>query len=133
MAADDDPLNVYLVENSSIMAPFLSGLLDADPGVRVVGQAGDAPTAIRDIERLHPDVAIVDVALDLGSGFDVVKHFRNGGVGAPIWVILSNLASAPYREAARRLGVGLYLDKSTDIRAMLRLVHRLAMNKRSRR
>lgn len=133
MAEADSPLTVYLVENSTIMVPFLTGLLNADPDVRIVGHASEAPAAIRDIEALRPDVVIVDVALDVGSGFDILKHLHAREASAPLRVVLSNLASGPYRTAARRLGVTMFLDKSTDIRAMVRLMHQLAADKKSRR
>jgi DNA-binding NarL/FixJ family response regulator len=128
--AEHDPLHVYLVENSAIMVPFLIGLLDAEPGLRIVGHAGDASTAIREIDQLRPDVVVVDISLDDSSGFDVLKHFHARGAGAPLRIILSNLASLPYRQAARKLGVTLFFDKSTDIRAMLRLMHQLAEKKK---
>lgn len=133
MAEADGPLTIYLVENSPIMVPFLSGLLNVEPDIRIVGHAGEAPAAIQDIERLRPDVVIVDVALDVGSGFDVLKHCSAGDGVSPVRVILSNLTSRPYRTAARKLGVRVFLDKSTDIRAMVRFMRQLAVDKKSRR
>ena len=124
-------LGVYLVEDSEIMSALLRELLEGN-GATIVGRADSAETAIRDIALVKPDVVIIDVALASGNGFDVLKSLRDHPPAKqPLRVMLTNYAIASYRAAAKRLGADYYLDKSSQIPELLRLLrslHRSAKN-----
>jgi DNA-binding NarL/FixJ family response regulator len=107
-------MRVFLVEDSRILAPQLIEMIEAIPGVAVVGHAVDARTAIEAIARLRVQVAIVDISLRAGNGFDVVKSFVRLE-HPPVSIFLTNYVSAPVRAAAARLGVDHFFDKARDI------------------
>jgi DNA-binding NarL/FixJ family response regulator len=118
-------LGVYLVEDSEIMSTLLRELLEGN-GASIVGQADSAPTAIRDIAIVKPDVVVIDVALNRGNGFDVLKSLRDHPpTKRPLRIVLTNYTLATYRKAAKRLGADYFLDKSTQIPELLRLVRLL--------
>jgi DNA-binding NarL/FixJ family response regulator len=119
-------LSVYIVEDSPILLPLLKGLLDADPAIQVVGHADTAAAAIAAIRKLTPELVVVDLVLREGNGFEVLEAARASADGGPIAVVLTNHTTPAYREAAARLGVEHFFDKSTDISAMCRLVKELA-------
>jgi DNA-binding NarL/FixJ family response regulator len=113
---------IYLVEDSAILLRLLRELLQS-VGAEVIGQADSAPIAMREIRRLRPDVAIVDITLQRGNGFDVLRALaeeKNGD--RPVCIVLTNHSSAPYRNAAKRLGAEYFFDKSTEIIKMLKIV-----------
>jgi DNA-binding NarL/FixJ family response regulator len=119
-------LRLYVVEDSAILLRRLLELLDG-VGVDVVGHADRAAIAIRDIAAAAPDVVIVDIALRLGNGFDVLRSVApRDGERSPTVMVLSNYTSRPYRAAAQRLGVEYYFDKSTEIFAMLQVLSSMA-------
>ena len=119
-------LKVYLVEDSPILATGLLELLHRKPEVRVVGQSNRAATAISEISALKPDLVISDIALQSGSGFDVLKAFWARNVTQrPVFFMFSNFCTAPYREAARRFGADRFFDKSADLFEMLGAVCRM--------
>lgn len=121
------PLRVYLVENSPILRQLLHELLSA-AGAHVVGQSGSAQAAISEIKALRPQLVIVDIALESGTGFDVLKALAdNPDRRRPVCMVLSNHSSAPYRTAARRLGVQYFFDKSSEIVAMLKVITSMAL------
>ena len=110
------PLRIYLVEDSPIMARLLRDLLQADQlSFQVVGQSTTASIGIEEIRSLVPDVAIVDIALENGNGFDVLRALGEDGDSRPVVVMLSNFATQRYREEAKRLGADYFFDKSTQI------------------
>jgi DNA-binding NarL/FixJ family response regulator len=119
-------LRVYLVENSAILLNLLTEMLQHMRGVSIVGHAASATTAISEISALVPDVVIVDIALQSGNGFDVLKTLGPGGK-RPVRIVLSNYASAPYRDLAKRLGVDYFFDKGSEIHQMFKLIGSMVM------
>jgi DNA-binding NarL/FixJ family response regulator len=126
-------LRVYLVEDSTIMVGLLRDLLAIDPGIELVGGSTTARAAIRDIAALAPDVAIVDIALQDSSGFDVLKALaRNPSDPQPVRIVLSNFATDRYRAEAARLGADHFFDKNGEILDLLRALTAIAERDGSR-
>jgi DNA-binding NarL/FixJ family response regulator len=106
-------MEIFLVEDSSAIRERLHAMLSQVPGAHVGGHATQAHAAIRDILAQKPDVVVLDLKLDQGSGFDVLKevHEREPGID---FYMLSNFASEPYRRYALRLGAIEFFDKSSE-------------------
>lgn len=104
---------VYLVEDSVLVRERLMEMLDAVPGARVVGMATRADQAITDILAARPDIVVLDVRLEQGSGFDVLRALRGQAPGVDVYM-LSSFASDPYRHLARQLGARDFFDKAVD-------------------
>ena len=67
-------LRVLVVDDSALMRKLLCGLLAADPGIEVVGAAGD-PFEARDlIKQLHPDVLTLDVEMPRMDGLTFLRN-----------------------------------------------------------
>ena len=111
------PLEVYLVEDALGVRERLKSLLESIEGVHVVGLAERADTAIDEILALRPDVAILDIALAHGTGFDVLRALRERAPAIDSY-ILSNFSSAAYRERAAELGACDLFDKSFEFEAV---------------
>jgi DNA-binding NarL/FixJ family response regulator/GAF domain-containing protein len=71
-----DPIRVFLVDDHEIVRRGVGDLLDAEPDIEVVGEAGTAAQARSRIPVTHPDVALLDVRLPDGSGIDVCRELR---------------------------------------------------------
>jgi len=54
----------------------LRALLNEQPDVRVVGEAADGPEATQIVERLKPDVLVVDMMMGVMSGIEVTRSVR---------------------------------------------------------
>jgi len=61
------PIRVVLAEDESILRDALSAYLATDAGVELVATATDADGAVDLVERLRPDVAIIDVRMPGGG------------------------------------------------------------------
>jgi len=107
------------------MSALLCELLEGN-GATIVGHADTAQTAIHDIALVKPDVVVIDVALSRGNGFDVLKSLRDHPPAKlPVRVVLTNYTLATYRNAAKRLGADYFLDKSSQIPELLRVIRSL--------
>jgi len=117
--------SVFLVEDSASIRERLVRLLESVPGAQVIGQAADADEAIAAILAARPDVVLLDLQLDTGSGFDVLRAVHSLEPSIAFYM-LSNFASEPYRRHAERLGARGFFDKSTDFDRLRDLVARRA-------
>lgn len=129
----EKPLRVYLAEDSRIMTGLLRDLLSNEAGVEIAGHAVDARVAAEEITASSPDVAIVDVALENSSGFDVLKAIQAmPGAQRPVVIVLTNFALPRYRTEARRLGADYFFDKNGEIVALLKAIGAIAASRQRR-
>ncbi|HJY79235.1 MAG TPA: response regulator transcription factor [Burkholderiales bacterium] len=112
---------VFLVEDSASIRERLVRLFDGVPGAHVIGEAGEAGEAITAILAARPDVVVLDLQLEEGSGFDVLRAVRRLEPGIAFYM-LSNFASEPYRRQAERLGARGFFDKTTDFERLRELI-----------
>jgi len=114
-------VTVFLVEDSPLLRERLTAILASIPGAENVGQAASADEAIAAIERVRPDVVVLDLQLEKGSGFEVLAALRRSAPQTRSYV-LTNFANDAYRRKAERLGACGFFDKSTEferLRAVL--------------
>jgi DNA-binding NarL/FixJ family response regulator len=81
------PLRCLIVDDNASFRDEVRGFLQ-EQGLDVVGTAGSADEAVRRIEELRPDVALIDIDLGGESGFDLVRRLGNGASRAVPGVIL---------------------------------------------
>lgn len=88
------PWRVLIVDDHPIVRTGLAALVDAEPDLQVCGQAADVEEALRALDTLSPDVALVDLSLRESNGLEFVREATRRGVRAivvsmqdkPIWV-----------------------------------------------
>jgi two-component system, NarL family, response regulator DevR len=70
-------IGVFLLDDHEIVRKGVRDLLEAEPDIKVVGEAGTAESALARIPALHPDVAVLDVRLPDGDGVSVCREIRS--------------------------------------------------------
>ncbi|QES47041.1 DNA-binding response regulator [Streptomyces venezuelae] len=76
-ASPEVPIKVFLLDDHEVVRRGLRDLLDAEPGITVVGEAGSAEQALARGPALRPDVAVLDVRLPDGDGITVCRELRS--------------------------------------------------------
>ena len=71
------PIGVFVLDDQEIVRRGVRGLLEAEPDLRVIGEAGTASAALARIPALRPDVAVLDVRLPDGDGISVCREIRS--------------------------------------------------------
>lgn len=66
-------VKVFLVDDHEVVRRGLVGLLDVDPELDIVGEAGSVAEAMAQIPTLQPDVAVLDVSLPDGNGIELCR------------------------------------------------------------
>ena len=76
-AGERRPIGVFLLDDHEIVRRGVRELLEAEPDITVVGEAGTAASALARIPALRPDVAVLDVRLPDGDGVTVCRDIRS--------------------------------------------------------
>jgi DNA-binding NarL/FixJ family response regulator len=70
-------IKVFLLDDHEIVRRGVRDMLEAEPDIIVVGEAGTAESALARIPALRPDVAVLDVRLPDGDGVSVCREIRS--------------------------------------------------------
>lgn len=106
------PLKVFHADDSPLIRERVAGLLDSSV-MAVVGHAETPQYAIEGILAMHPDVVVLDVQLDGGSGLQVLRAVRR--IAPDIaFVVFSNHSDPAYRKRYLDEGAQAFLDKSNQ-------------------
>ena len=111
--AGGDEVRLVIVDDHALVREGTSRLLDQEPGLSVVGTAGSAEEAIDLLERLQPDVALVDVSLPGQSGLELAR-WASASAPAVRVVILSAYDDIAFVDEALNTGVAGYLLKTAS-------------------
>lgn len=71
------PIRVFLLDDHEIVRRGVADLLNSEPDIEVVSEAGTASEAIRIVASTQPDVAVLDVRLEEGNGIEVCREIRS--------------------------------------------------------
>jgi DNA-binding NarL/FixJ family response regulator len=113
-------MRVLLVEDHPLVCEQVRRTIQAIPGADVVRVARTASDAT-DWLRAHPDgwdLAVVDLFLAQGHGFEVLRRCRERGPHQRA-VVLSNYTRDPVRQCARDAGADAVFDKSFELDALV--------------
>ena len=76
-----EPIGVFVLEDQEIVRRGIRVLLEAEPDIQVIGEAGTASAALAQIPVLRPAVAVLDVRLPDGDGVSVCREVRSRAPG----------------------------------------------------
>jgi len=116
-----DPIRCVVVDDNAQFIASVVNLLERE-GITIVGSATNCADAVRIVDELSPDVALVDVDLGMESGFDVAEriHQRDDSSAPQTRVILISADSG--REFVERLAaspaVGFIPKISLSVRSI---------------
>ncbi len=101
---------ILLVDDHPLMRKGLALTLETEPDFRVVGQAASAEEALDEVEKVKPDLAVVDVSLPGMSGVELIKHLQAVQPDLLILVV-SRHDESLYAERVIRAGARGYVMK----------------------
>jgi DNA-binding NarL/FixJ family response regulator len=104
---------LLLADDHAIVRLGLRRLLEDEPGLEVVGEAGSGLEVLSEVERLHPDVLVLDLMMPGLSGLEALRQVRKRHPKMRV-VILSMHADEAYVFEALRNGAAAYVLKGSD-------------------
>ena len=116
-------VSVYLVDDSAIIRSRLLTLFADIEGLEVVGQAGNAASALNEIRELRPHLVILDVQMTGMSGIDLLPQIKKLAP-PPVVMMLTNFPFPQYRARCKESGCDYFFDKAKETDEMLDVVQR---------
>lgn len=116
---------VLVVDDHPAMRSLIQEACSLSPDLEVVGSSADGISALADIRALDPDVVVLDLMLPGLTGLELVKTLREEGSRTRCLVLTARDDPDALFEAVRADVAG-FLDKSTDIDALVRAIERVA-------
>ena len=118
------PIRILLADDHAMMRQALRALLEAEPDLAVVGEAGDGEEALEKALQLQPDVVLMDLSMPAGGGLKATRTVA-ALTGARV-LVFSLQAEAEGMVPALRAGACGYLPKTAAPDDLLRAIRRAA-------
>jgi DNA-binding NarL/FixJ family response regulator len=122
-------LRILVVDDHDILRRSICTLLSGQPDFQVVCDAADGLQAVREAERLQPDVVVLDITMPKMGGFEAAVRIREVAPSAEI-VFLSQHDSLDIIKEAFRHGARGYVVKSAASKELVAAVRTVSKKKR---
>jgi YesN/AraC family two-component response regulator len=106
-------LKVFIADDSDLIRQHLKELISEVAGVQVVGEARNGPATLAAVERLEPDVLILDIRMPGGNGISVLKAVKELDP-SPVVIMLTAFPFPQYRKRCLGAGAEYFLDKGSE-------------------
>jgi DNA-binding NarL/FixJ family response regulator len=125
MATVADVIRILIVDDDPLVRVGLGLILGAGADVVVVGEAADGSAALAAVERLRPDVVLMDIRMPVLDGLAATEALRADPDG-PAVIVLTTFDTDEHILRALRLGANGFLLKDTPPDEILASIRRVA-------
>jgi DNA-binding NarL/FixJ family response regulator len=70
------PIRILLADDHPVVRDGLAAMLGTQPDFEVVGEAGTGAAAVSEVERLRPDVVLMDLEMPMLDGIEAIRRLR---------------------------------------------------------
>lgn len=121
-------ITLYLAEDQSMLNTALSQLLNLEDNLEVLGSATNGKHALAEIQRLQPDVAILDIEMPMMLGLEVAEVLHDKQLATKV-IILTTFAQKTYFEKAVKVEVAGYLLKDSPSDDLIETINKVVMGR----
>ncbi|MEZ5285121.1 MAG: response regulator transcription factor [Vicinamibacterales bacterium] len=104
------PASVLLVDDHALLRTGVANIINQEPDLRVVAEAGNGLEALEVYERVKPDVTLLDLRMPLMEGVEVVRRLRERDPRARV-IVLTTYDTDEEISRALRAGAKAYVLK----------------------
>jgi len=119
------PIRIVLADDHVLVRQSLRSLLERE-GFQVAGEASDGQECVRQVEMLHPDIAVLDISMPILNGLDAAREMSRTSPKTKT-ILLTQHDEGQYISEALEAGVKGYVLKSqvaNDLLLAIRQVSR---------
>ena len=120
-----EPVRVLVVDDQELFRRGLTMLLTAEPGIEIVGEAGDGDEGAALAEAVAPDVVLLDIRMPKRSGLEACTAIKQAVPSAKIIMLTVSDEEADLYEAVKS-GASGYLLKDSSIEEVSQAVRVVA-------
>jgi DNA-binding NarL/FixJ family response regulator len=121
MKVMDRRLRILIADDHSVIRKKVRSILEDHASFEVCGEAINGALAIKEAQRLKPDVVVLNIVMPILNGFDAAREIRKELPKTAI-IILSSQADKAFIEAAQKIGVRGFVAKSSAGDALVRAI-----------
>jgi two-component system, NarL family, response regulator NreC len=122
-------ISIILADDHPVVRRGMQTLLEAEPDFSVIGETGDGLESVRLVEKLQPDVLILDLMMPGLSGLEVLRIIRTRAPRTRVVVLSMHNNNAFVAEALKNGATG-YVLKGSDEENLIRAVQEAAAGRR---
>ena len=115
-------IRVLLVDDEELVRTGLRMILDAEPDITVVGEAADGQSALPQVERLQPDVVLMDVRMPRMDGLEATRRIGARETAVKV-VVLTTFDLDEHVYAALSAGASGFLLKDAPASQLVHAIH----------
>ena len=119
-------MRLFIVDDSEILRSRLVQMLSEIKGIEIVGEAGFVRDAVKEIKKLNPDIAILDMKMADGSGIDILSAIKKDNMTTRV-IIFTNYPYLQYRKKCLDAGADFFFYKATELGKLMDLLKRLQL------
>lgn len=119
---------IFIVDDHPMMREGLREVINREPDLQVCGEVENAQQALAALQKIAPDLALVDVTLPGKSGLELVKDLKALHPGIAL-LALSMHDEALYAERMLRAGASGYISKQQPPAELLRAIRQVLDNR----
>jgi two-component system, NarL family, response regulator DesR len=122
-------LRIMIAEDQTMVRQALVALLELEPDIEVVAQAGSGSEALAMARKHEPDVAVLDIEMPGGTGLEVARQLAGSGFSGQI-VIVTTFGRPGYLRSAMAAGASGFLLKDAPAAELASAIRRVAAGER---
>jgi len=120
--------SIFIVDDHPLLRRGLAELINREPDMVFCGEAEDAPTAMRLIELIKPDLVIVDISLKGYNGIELIKNIKAFDHKILV-LVLSMHDESVYAMRVLKAGAKAYVMKQEVVDKVMEAIRRIRMGK----
>ncbi|WP_053237763.1 response regulator [Sandaracinus amylolyticus] len=121
------PIRVLVADDQDLVRTGLRMILEAQPGIVVVGEAGDGVRAVRLARELRPDVCLFDIRMPQMDGIEATRRLAGPGVDDPLAVVvITTFDLDEHVHGALKAGARGFLLKDAGPELLVQAIHAAA-------
>jgi DNA-binding NarL/FixJ family response regulator len=121
----DRPIRVLVADDQTMVREGLRLILEAQPDIEVVAEAGDGQSALRAAAEHRPDVVLMDIRMPGMDGLQATERLMRAGSSARV-LVLTTFGHDEYLYAAMRAGASGFLLKDSPRAQLIHAVRTVA-------
>jgi two-component system nitrate/nitrite response regulator NarL len=117
-------MRILIADDSDVVRRGVIGILSAEPGWIICGEAKDGLEAVKKAQELVPDLILLDISMPGANGLEVTRRLRQHALQAKI-VLISQHDPAQILQSALTSGADACVDKGRLVSDLVMTIKKL--------
>lgn len=119
------PTRILIADDHGVLRAGLRALLNSQPGLEVIGEAADGPTALRQALELRPDIVLLDLSMPGLDGIQVTRQLKQACPEVRALILTGHEDESLLREAIHAGALGYIVKRAVETE-LLSAIHAIA-------